>query len=257
MKQEYIIKKNIFGGFNRSDVINCLANLTEQNESIKHSELNALRNKIEELNNEIKQKNKTISDFASGNNINKLKAENQSVVRNADALLTEAKKEAEQIKNTVKLYVSKRIPEAQNIIEKSDSVAVIINRLQNNLSSLSEKLNNFSFENITENNTAEPAEQAHITINTVETVNIEIEESTEVIDIVPEEKSEVEAAIDLVYEEDQSPIRVESPVIEADSTDCFNSIDNFFAEMDKLIAAKKNPEPYLSAINENPIEHLE
>ena len=66
MKQEYIIKKNIFGGFNRSDVINCLANLTEQNESIKHSELNALRNKIEELNNEIKQKNKTISDFASG-----------------------------------------------------------------------------------------------------------------------------------------------------------------------------------------------
>ena len=40
-------------------------------------------------------------------------------------------------------------------------------------------------------------------------------------------------------------------------SDSFNSIDNFFAEMDKLIAAKKNPEPYLSVINENPIEHLE
>lgn len=257
MKQEYIIKKNIFGGFNRSDVINCLANLTEQNESIKHSELTELRNKIEELNNEIEQKSKTISEYASNKNINKLKAENQSVVRNADVLLSEAKKEAEQIKKTVKRYVSQRIPEAQNIIEKTDSVTGIIIRLQSNLSALSEKLNSFSFEDITEIDTVEPTEQAPVTINTVTTANIEIAEPNEAIDFIPEDKSEFEATIDVVYEEDELSIDIESPVIEADSANCFNSIDNFFAEMDKLIAAKKNPEPYLSAIKENPIEHLE
>lgn len=257
MKQEYIIKRNIFGGFNRTDVINCLVNLTKDTEALKQHEINSLKNRIEDLNRETEKRCIKINEYLSITNISTLKAENTDAVHTADELLDDAKREVENIKKGIRIYINSVTPKIEHIQSKSSTAKEILSRLQSNLHQLSEKLDSFDFENTNETKTEEiqiqapipetaiilPIEETKITENISESIEIPPEEETTEEIIIAEEIDAIEEIVD--------------PTVDIEQNDSFNSIDNFFAEMDKLIAKKKNPEPYLSVINENPIEHLE
>ncbi len=251
MKQEYIIKKNIFGGFNRADVIKCLANLTESNKAQNEAEQQTLLNKAEDLNRQISEKNKKIEEFLSNDNINSLKAQRINAVRNADELLDDAKKEVDRINSETNNYINGNKPKIEQLEEKTAVVTEILHSIKANLHQLSEKLDCFDFQSVPEISASkiktEPPEIKHI------------EALPDEIITVSDEPFEAQVPLQVTTSEEENHQDTENvvPTDVFSQSDSFNSIDNFFAEMDKLIAAKKNPEPYLSVINENPIEHLE
>lgn len=257
MKQEYIIKKNIFGGFNRADVIKSLANLTESNKARNEAEQQTLLNKTEDLNRQISERNKKIEEYLSNDNINSLKAQRKNAVQNADEVLDAAKKEVDRINSEISSYIDVNKPKIEQLEEKTAVATEILYSIKANLHQLSEKLDCFDFQSVSEISASkiktDPPEIKHIEAVPDEIITV----SDEPLDAqVPLQVTASEE--ELITEKDNHK-DTENVVITDDfsQSDSFNSIDNFFAEMDKLIAAKKNPEPYLSVINENPIEHLE
>lgn len=253
MKQEYIIKKNIFGGFNRADVIKCLANLTESNKARNEAEQRLLLNKAEDLNRQISERNKKIEEYLSNDNINSLKAQRKNAVQNADEVLDAAKKEVDRINSEISSYIDSNKPKIELLEEKTAVATEILHSIKANLHQLSEKLDCFDFQSVSEISASkiktDPPEIKHIEAVPDEIITVSDE---------PLEAQVTASEEELITEKDNHK-DTENVVITDDfsQSDSFNSIDNFFAEMDKLIAAKKNPEPYLSVINENPIEHLE
>lgn len=249
MKQEYIIKKNIFGGFDRADVINCLASLAAENNSKKQSEISAALNRIRELNQQITERNNKINNYTSSDKTDTINAEGREAVRTADEVLSEAKNEVKRIKDNIKIYAEANSPKLDLLQKRTSSVSAEISRLSDRIKNLFDKLDSFNFDDI------KVYENPDITEDII---------TNPVSEILPEqaaEPEETEKANDSLPAEEIEKATVKlpeptTPIIEAEPSYCFNSIDNFFAEMDRLIAAKENPEPYLSVINENPIEHL-
>ena len=249
MKHEYIIKKNIFGGFDRADVINCLARLAAENNSKKQAEISAALNRIKELNEQITEKNKIINEYTSSLKADNINPEGREAARTADEVLNKAKIEVKRIKENIKIYTEFNSPKLEQLQKKISYTSDEISRLTDNIKKLSGKLDNLDFNDIKVSECSEKAED--IINNQITEIPIEQapepEKTDKIITPIPAEEVK-EASLDLSEPATTS--------VEAEPSDSFNSIDNFFAEMDKLIAAKENPEPYLSVINENPIEHL-
>lgn len=262
MKQEYIIKKNIFGGFNRADVIDCLASLSENNRLPQQNNYDDLKKKINQLNEEIKNKDAIIESIKSTNSTDFKKINRNNSVRSADRIINNAKSQANHIKEDVIDCIRTYESQIESIQDKSVSATEILNKLSESIYQLSEKLENFSFENSLEYSSSKyisadsnPAEVL-TTENNFSDVKNEVTDGIDVNDINPEiplSDSKETPEVEKVHFVEKP----EADVPDIVTDDTFNSIDNFFAEMDKLIAAKKNPEPYLSVISENPIEYLE
>ncbi len=247
MKQEIILKKNIFGGFRRSDVIDCLVKLSNNSDKSCSEDIIKLKRRISELESRLTQQQKTINGY------------NKSITdinsrRSADEQLTRAKEIVVTINKETERYIKQKGLRAESVLSDFPAIRELIESIGNNLNAVSSQLEDFSFESIQINK-----DETEESITTAVEISEEAQES--VVETTPVKNEIVETLIEDVV--DEAVIKkIESEIPKPDITPqpeeaVFNSIDNFFAEMDKLIASKKNPEPYLAVINENPIEHLE
>ena len=254
MKQEIILKKNIFGGFRRSDVIDCLVKLSNNSDKSCSEDIIKLKQRISELEIRLTEQQKLIDGYNKS-------ITDKSSRRSADEQLTRAKEIVGEINIETEKYIKQNGLRAESILTDFPAIKELIENIGNDLSAVSSQLERFSFESI-----EMQKDGAEESITTA----VEITEETQksVVEATPDENEIEETVIeDIVVEASTEKIEPEIPTTEPDipkpditpepEEAAFNSIDNFFAEMDKLIALKKNPEPYLAVINENPIEHLE
>ncbi len=254
MKQEIILKKNIFGGFRRSDVIDCLVKLSNNSDKNCSEDITKLKQRISELETRLTEQQKLIDGY------NKSITDKSSRL-SADEQLTRAKEIVGEINKETEKYIKLNGLQAESILTDFPAIRELIESIGNNLSAVRGQLEDFSFESI-------EIKKDETEENTTTAVEITEEVQESVIKAIPDENEIEDTVIEDVVEEtviEQTEPEIpttETEILKPDITPepeeaAFNSIDNFFAEMDKLIALKKNPEPYLAAINENPIEHLE
>ena len=224
MSNEFILKKNIFGGFDRRQVIDYLAHLQAKcAESGNKSEIEKARlriqaylEKIEEKNNkieELKKELKDLNDLSTSPVCNIFKS-----FEEADKIVSSAKKEAEQHIRSASDNVSDNNEKFTLLISRVDSLKAELAQIGSKADNISSKLNkieNVEVEEINEYAVEETIEQAENPI---------IEE---IVAKTPDDYLET------VEETEDSPLLTIDEIIEG--TQGFsNSIDNFFAELEKL-----------------------
>lgn len=227
MSKEFVIKKNIFGGFDRRQVIDYIAHLQSQcaNSETK-AEIETSKEKIKVFLAEIEEKNQKIQSLTDElNTLNSFAASAQNkdsleTIAQADKILEKAKNEAEK-------YISTSTAKANEHTEK-------FSRMMSKLTSLNEEI-------------------ALIGANagkiSSEIADIEIEEAEVVSEgnqSLCEDDHMLSEASEIISEEEPSEIEIKQEddcfapsVIQADTDvnvdeDSFNYIDNFFTELEKL-----------------------
>ncbi len=231
MKQEIIFKKNIFGGFDRRQVIACIEKL--QQESVSAAEdknLLNLRETVEQYSNLLQEKNLIVEELKTQLaeiSSSKTFTNNDSFINNisqAERNIENAKQRSEIITESLKHDISDKNEKLNVLFAKINNIKEQSEIIKDNLSKILLKLNNIEIDYSSE--------------STTNTENQEIKESfsepDDTTDNVLENKEPTltEDEIDKIFQEE----------------DNFNSIDNFFAELykmtnGKLFEPRKLPEP--------------
>ena len=216
MSKEFIIKKNIFGGFDRRQVIDYLAHLQSKcGDSTTHDEIESAKEKIKILIEKIEEKDRRIENLN-----NELKELNTLQVAAEQTDAFESLSEADKIIDNAKAEAKKYIHETrQTVISHNEQFEKIMTKI----SSLNKEI-----ELIGTNAGKISSEIENITVAEDEYVNIE----PEITEITPEtsdnniEEYESEEIIDFILPETSDA--------ETEDSDEFNYIDNFFSELEKI-----------------------
>ncbi len=238
MSKEFILKKNIFGGFDRRQVIEYIAHLQSQCvDNVTKDEIESTKKKIKDFLDAIEEKNRMIENLHKElNSLNSLDEsdfntdEVFNALNEADGIVESAKKEA-------KKYIVAAHQTVTNNAEKFSSMRAKLVALNDEITfigqsadKISSKLDNVSLEKNADNEFAETykntATEPEVIENTGLTATIEeisvknIESFAD--DNYSEEGYDKISLSDIIEDEDES---VESP---------YNSIDNFFTELGKI-----------------------
>lgn len=215
MNKEFIIKKNIFGGFDRRQVIDYLAQLQSKcGDSATHEEIESTKEKIKVLIEKIEEKDRKIKNLNDElKELNSLKLQSEQIdgfesLSEADKIINNAKTEAQKYIHETKQTVISHNEQFEKIMTKISSLNKEIELIGTNAGKISSEI-----ENITVAEDEYVNIEPEITENIPETSdnNIEEYESEEIIDFILPETTEVETEI----------------------SDAFNYIDNFFSELEK------------------------
>lgn len=216
MNKEFIIKKNIFGGFDRRQVIDYLAQLQSKcGDSTTHEEIESTKEKIKVLIEKIEEKDRKIKNLNDElKELNSLKLQSEQndgfeSLSEADKIISNAKAEAKKYIHETKQTVISHNEQFKKIMTKISSLNKEIELIGTNAGKISSEI-----ENITVAEDESVNIEPEITENNPETSdnNIEEYESEEIIDFILPETTEVETA----------------------DSDAFNYIDNFFSEIEKI-----------------------
>lgn len=232
MNKEFILKKRIFGGFNRRQVIDCLAELqTISNESDIHSdimnleeqikqmlisisdrdaELEELKSRLEELNNLSASCNKSSDSFSS--------------LTQADKIIDSAKIEAGQYIRSTDKFIKNSNKEFDLLMNKISKLNSEISKMGTDAIRISDGLNTVAIEETSERSDNEyehPADKddaLNLTDNSDFTVSEE----------------------ELSYEDENADIFLTSfETQDSEDGPTYNSIDNFFDELEKLTSTSE------------------
>ena len=216
MNKEFIIKKNIFGGFDRRQVIDYLAHLQSKcGDSATHEEIESTKEKIKVLIEKIEEKDRKIKNLNYElKELNSLKLQSEQIdgfesLSEADKIINNAKTEAQKYIHETKQTVISHNEQFEKIMTKISSLNKEIELIGTNAGKISSEIEN-------------------ITVAEDEYVNIE----PEITEIIPEtsdnniEEYESEEIIDFILPE--------TTEVETEISDAFNYIDNFFSELEKI-----------------------
>lgn len=224
MQKEIVLKKNIFGGFNRKQVIDCLSQL--KSDCFADSNPEELRFKqaqIERMQSDLKEKDDKIKELqAQLNDLNKSKSYTDSgTLFEANRIVTNAKNNAEEINTILRNDVVSKKIHVEEMFDKIKNINKEIDRIKNSLLTSDYKLSDISIKKVT---CVEPKEKT-------KPKSVEFPE-TEIIEQTPDE-------IDIAdkYTVDENETESNAKHIK-DTDENNNSIDNFFDELYKMTNSK-------------------
>lgn len=218
MSKEFIFKKNIFGGFDRKQVIEYLSRLQEEcNDHNNTDKIATFNRQITVLIERIEEKKQKIESLKSElKKINELEqSHDTNIFKNietADKIVSTAREEAaNQIKEANK-NASQSSKEITNLLLRIDSLKSEIALIGSKADNISTNLNKIEFENET----------------AVDYITYESEEENTADETLQAES--VSCSENIIFDE-------ASAFNEETSTE--NSIDNFFAELEKLTGSEE------------------
>lgn len=231
MQKEIIFKKNIFGGFNRRQVIDCLSQLKSDCAArISPEELRNMQELIDNYQHEINEKDDEITNLKQHLQDLNYSCTASKTLFEANRTVTEAKNRAQEINTELKNTVEDRSNRIEDIFEKIEKVNSEIDRIKNSLLSADLKLDNISINNLeakrSEVNVSKPQETVPVVDD-----NNEVTEASKVSEV-----SEVtEATEEVLSSEGKSEVISEDISVPEET---INSIDNFFTELYKMTNGK-------------------
>lgn len=223
MNNEIILKKNIVGGFNRKQVIDCIVQIKKDcANKVSVDEIEATKNtidtytemvslkdvQIKELRNQLDEINSSKKDKSPSSAVKSISEANQTV--------TAAKKRAEEITNTVKAEIENKSDKLDSIFTKLTLINNEIERIKNVLSEASEKISDININCETESNTI---------------ISDDIKQS-----VTSKAHEKEQNIIKTEVAENQPTEDITEFLIQTEEN--FNSIDNFFAELYKMTNGK-------------------
>lgn len=235
MNKEFILKKRIIGGFNRRQVINCLAELqTKCNESDIHGDIIDLEEQIKKMLISISDRDAELAELKSRlEELNSLSAscnkssDSFSSLAKADKVIDSAKNEAEQYIRTTDEFIKNSNKEFEHLMNKISKLNSEISKMGTDATRISDSLNKITIEEL-----SDQAEN--------ESDHAEAKKDTPYISDNPNSASTDEE--DISYEDENADIFLSSFETQ-DSEEAelsYNSIDNFFDELDKLTSVSEN-----------------
>lgn len=215
MSKEFIIKKNIFGGFDRRQVIDYLAHLQSKcSDSTTQDEIESAKEKIKVLLEKIEEKDrkiKSLSDELDGLTALQISAEQTDTfdsLSEADKILDNAKAEAQKYIHETKQTVINNNKQFRKIMSKISSLNEEIALIGTNAGRISSEIIDITLKEEDIDNTEQEPNEVISEITDIDTD----EESEETVDFILPESIETDT----------------------EETDSFNYIDNFFSELEKL-----------------------
>ena len=146
MSMEFILKKNIFGGFDRRQVIDCISELQSKSVSSDHrnqievtkSRINEIKEKISVKDVEIDKLNKQLKELTALADMSTDDySEAYTTINEADRIITAAKKEAYQYMSETDTYIKKSNKDFESLMNK-------VHALNNELKVMGKKANHIS-----------------------------------------------------------------------------------------------------------------
>lgn len=234
MQKEIIFKKNIFGGFNRRQVIDCLSQLKSDCAArISPEELRNMQELIDNYQHEINEKDNEITNLKQQLQDLNYSCTASKTLFEAKRTVTEAKNRAHKINTKLKNNVEDRSNRIEDIFEKIEKVNSEIDRIKNSLLSADLKLDNISINNLeakrSEVNVSKPQETVPVVDD-----NNEVTEVSKVSKV--SEVSEVTEATEEVLSSERKSEVISEDISATEET--INSIDNFFTELYKMTNGK-------------------
>lgn len=223
MNREIILKKNILGGFDRKQVIDCIAHLkADCAGKASADEIEAAKTAIDTFTKMISQKDVQIKELKS--QLDEIKSSKNdkspsSAVKSiseANQTVTSAKKRADEITNTVKADIENKSDKLDTIFSKLTAINKEIERIKNVLSEASDKLSDININSEADGN-------AIISEDFKQSATPQIPENEQTVtqtDVA--EKQAIEDITEFLSQTEEN----------------FNSIDNFFAELYKMTNGK-------------------
>lgn len=238
MSKEFILKKNIFGGFDRRQVIEYIAHLQSQcmdNET--KDEIESTKKKIKDFLEAIEEKNKKIENLH--NELNSLNALEEvdsitdgavNTLHKADQIIESAKKEAAEYIVTAQQTVMNNNEKFNSMKAKLVALNEEIALIGKSADKISSKLNCVSLEKIADIEIAETYKNT-----ATEPEKIENIDSMVTIEDIPVDNIE-KCENNNNFEEGYDTISLSDIVEDKEETAAspYNSIDNFFAELGKI-----------------------
>ena len=210
MQQEFIFKKNIFGGFNRRQVIDCIEKLQgEHSNTVSDKELSDIKNTLKIYTENLGEKNRIIQELkAKLNEAYEAAAlpDTQKTIGNAEKIILQAKSTAEQITKKTEVTVEAKRIKSDKLLSNIILINEETERIKKELTEVMVKLSEIAITDCPVNKEVKP---------------IQHDEA-----VVPEKSSSDKNTIEDI---DEYLNRTEEN---------FNSIDNFFAELYKMTNGK-------------------
>ncbi len=237
MSMEFILKKNIFGGFDRRQVIDCISELQSQSissdnrnqiESTK-SRINEIQKKIAAKDIEINRLNSQLKELISlADNSSDDYSDIYASINEADKIIAAAKNEANQYMSETDTYIKKSNKDFETLMNR-------IHALNNELKVMGKNADHISVELSKVTIQPEDNEVEDIVSKTpIHTLSSQKDDSSPEPSISNDE-------YDDEFTEEYGEITLPSSDEPADDiSESFNSIDNFFAELDKLTDISKS-----------------
>lgn len=222
MPKEIVLKKNILGGFNRKQVIDCISMLKSDCVApITADELHSKLKQIELINTELQIKENKIKELQQQlNDINGKTCSASASLSEATRTVTKAKNDAQSINHQLRCDIKNRNNKIEQIFTKINNINKEIDRIKNSLISTDNKLSDISISNT-----------ASVSPTVV------INESQDIMSPTIDEViyPEIDVITTATTEETQLDIiTIDSEHVEETK----NSIDNFFDELYKMTNGK-------------------
>lgn len=237
MSMEFILKKNIFGGFDRRQVIDCISELQSKSVSSDHrnqievtkSRINEIKKKISVKDVEIDKLNKQLKELTALADMSTDDySEAYASINEADKIISAAKNEANQYMSETDTYIKKSNKDFESLMNKVHALNNELKVMGKNADHISAELNKVTIQPVdkeTGNHNSKPQIPDRVSPKYIPSPNDSI--------------SNDEYDDELTEEYDEITLPVEDTPTD-DIPNSFNSIDNFFAELDKLTDIPKN-----------------
>lgn len=223
MNNEIILKKNIVGGFNRKQVIDCIVQIKKDcANKVSVDEIEATKKAIDAYTEMVSQKDDQIKKLKNHLNEVNYSKSNQSPTTTAKSIseanqtVMSAKKRADEISNTVKTEIKNKNDKINSIFAQLTFINNEIERIKNVLSEASEKVSNININCETDSNTI---------------ISDDIKQS-----VTSKAHDKEQNIIKTEVAENQPTEDITEFLIQTEEN--FNSIDNFFAELYKMTNGK-------------------
>lgn len=228
MQKEIIFKKNIFGGFNRRQVIDCLSQLKSDCAArISPEELRNMQELIDNYQHEINEKDDRITNLKQQLQDLNYSCTASKTLFEAKRTVTEAKNRAQEINSKLKNNVEDRSNRIEDIFEKIEKVNSEIDRIKNSLLSADLKLDNISINNL-------EAKRSEVNVSKPQETVPVVDDNNEVTEV--SKVSEVTEATEEVLSSERKSEVISEDISGTEET--INSIDNFFTELYKMTNGK-------------------
>ncbi len=224
MSKEFILKKNILGGFDRQQVIDCLSQLQSKcTDRHTRAEIEKTNQQINDYLKKIDERNKRIKELET--ELRELKDFEKSPDNNILKNLKTADRIVECAKEKAAIHIKTANNSASENSEKFTQLLLRVDSLKAEISQIGKKADNISsklsiIETDESKNTDEALTDTYQKTLIAETVQNEADDSYEQI-------KEIDDVV-LIEEENIRGIELNSD----------NSIDNFFAELEKLTGSE-------------------
>lgn len=226
MSKEFILKKNIFGGFDRRQVIDYLAQLQEKCADSSKSEIEKVNLQIKAYLEKIEEKNRKIESLKSElDSLNKLSDTPVSNVfqslEKADEIVSSAKKEVERHIRYASENISENNEKFTQLISRVDSLKAELAKIGSRADDISSKIS-----------TIDADEPSIVIENRIEKSKLQETVETAVKTDESDEEPNYDYSETYILSEDFDIADTDD--ISEENHNISNSIDNFFAELEKL-----------------------